>query len=161
MNLEEIAPIIEDIIKKALSEKVYPFGFAKYKGLSNKIASKTLYNSVQVVPSKSGDITTLQILMVDYAQYVQAGRKPGKGFVPIKSLIEWIKERKIKGRNKQGQFITNESFAFAIRSNIKKFGIRPAPFLDVSIDMILQDPRITELLGDAAYDDLINALEGI
>ena len=177
MNLEEIAPIIEEIIKEAIAEKVYPFGFGKYKGLSNKIASHTLINSVQVeVKGGQKNITrrqflkgqtgnnskqSLQVIMVDYAQYVQAGRRPGKAGVPIKSLLEWIKDRKLKGRNKKGQFISNESFAFAIQTNIKKFGIRPAPFLDVALDKLFDDPRITDLLGDAAYEDLINALEGI
>ena len=161
MNLEAVAPIIEEIIKEALADKVYPFGFAKYKGISNKIASKNLYNSVQVQTKKDGDITALQVLMLDYAQYVQAGRKPGKGYIPIKSLLEWIKDRKLKGRNKKGQFITNESFAFAISANIKKFGIRPAPFLDVAMEKIFNDPRITDIIGEEAYDELINAIEGI
>jgi hypothetical protein len=99
--------------------------------------------------------------MADYAQYVQAGRRPGKGFVPIKPLIQWIKDRNLKGRNKKGRFITNESFAFAIATNIKKFGIRPAPFLDVAMEKILSDPRILEIIGDNAYEELINSLEGI
>lgn len=161
MDLEKIAPILEEIIKEAIAEKVYPFGFGKYRGTSNKIASKKLYDSIKVVTSKKKDMAILQIIMIDYGQYVQAGRRPGNGYVPIKSLIQWIKDRKLKGRNKQGQYISNESFAFAIRSNIRKFGIRPAPFLDVSMEKILEDPRIVELIGDAAYEDLINAIEGI
>jgi hypothetical protein len=40
------------------------------------------------------------------------------------------------------------------------FGIRPADFVYLSIEDILKDQRITNLLGDAALADLINAIEG-
>jgi hypothetical protein len=29
------------------------------------------------------------------------------------------------------------------------------------MDLIMKDPRITELLGDATYDDLVKAIQGI
>ena len=152
MNLEAIAPIIEEIIKETLQEKRYKFGFANHKGVSNKIASGKLRNSVQVQVSEN----KLLILMEEYGTYVQSGRLPGKKGVPIQPLIEWIKERKITP--KKG---TIKGMAFGIRTNIMKYGIRPSNFLDISIEKIMEDPRITELLGDAAYEELINAIEGI
>ena len=162
MNLEAIAPIIEDIIRQSLYEQRYKFGFGKYKGVSNKVASGTLARSVEVQTKQSSNNTTeLQILMSEYGQWVQSGRLPGKGFVQVGSLMKWIKQRGLKGRDKKGKFITDKSFAFAIQQNIKKFGIRPANFIDVSIEKIMEDPRITELLGEAAYDELINAITGI
>jgi hypothetical protein len=54
--------------------------------------------------------------------------------------------------------MTDKSFAYAIQKNINRFGIRPANFLDVSMEKIMEDPRITELLGEAAYEELINFL---
>jgi hypothetical protein len=162
MNLEEIAPIIEDIIRQSLYEQRYKFGFDKYKGMSNKVASGTLAKSVEVKTKQGPNNTTeLQVLMAEYGQWVQSGRLPGKGFVPVGSLLKWIKQRGLKGRNKKGKFIKDISFAFAIQKNIKKFGIRPANFIDVSIDKIISDPRITELLGEAGYEELINAITGI
>jgi hypothetical protein len=59
------------------------------------------------------------------------------------------------------KFIKRRSFAFAIQNNIKKFGIRPSNFLDVALEMIADDPKIMDLIGDEAYDDLINLIEGI
>jgi hypothetical protein len=162
MDLEAIAPILEDIIRQSLYEQRYKFGFAKYKGVSNKVASGTLANSVEVqVKQSSNNVTELQVLMAEYGQWVQSGRLPGKGFVPVGSLMKWIKQRGLKGRNKKGRFITDKSFAFAIQKNIKKFGIRPANFIDVSIEKIMSDPRITEVLGEAGYEELINAITGI
>jgi len=161
MDLEAIAPILEDIIRQSLYEKRYQFGFANYRGTSNKVSSGTLARSVEVVTKTNNDITELQVLMAEYGQWVQSGRLPGKGFVPVGSLMQWIKQRGLKGRDKKGRFMTDKSFAFAIQKNIKKFGIRPSNFIDISIEKIMGDERIMELIGEATYEDLINAIEGI
>lgn len=161
MDLEKIAPILEDIIRQSLYEKRYKFGFANYQGTGNKVASGTLARSVEVKATHQNNMDILQVLMEEYGQWVQSGRLPGKGFVPVGSLMQWIKQRGLKGRDKKGKFMTDKSFAYAIQKNINKFGIRPANFLDVSMEKIMEDPRITELLGDAAYDELINSLTGI
>jgi hypothetical protein len=169
MNLEEVAPIIEQIIKDTLTEKRYPFGFANYKGLGNKVSTGTLRSSIQVnVINKPNHSSVLQVLMSDYAQYVQAGRLAGKKGVPIQSLIQWIKARKIKGRNKKGRFISNTSLAFAIQTNIKKYGIRPSNFKDVALDKLFQNQRINELIFEAGFNtleegviEIINKIEGI
>jgi hypothetical protein len=158
MDLEAIAPILEDIIRQSLYEKRYPFGFANNRGIGNKVASGTLARSVEVQTVQKGPITELQVLMAEYAQWVQSGRLPGKGFVPVGSLMRWIKERGLKGRDKKGRFMTDKSFAFAIRTNINKFGIRPANFLDVSFEKIFEDPRILELVGDEGFEELTNRI---
>lgn len=158
MDLESIAPILEDIIRQSLYEQRYKFGFANYRGVSNKVASGTLARSVEVNTVEKGPRTELQILMAEYGQWVQSGRLPGKGFVPVGSLMRWIKERGLKGRDKKGRFMTDKSFAYAIQTNIKKFGIRPANFLDISFERIFEDPRITELMGDEGYEELTNRI---
>lgn len=162
MNLDEVAPLIVDSIKKALSQKVYPFGMGKNRGVGNKVASGNLRNSVEanVKHTKGGEV--IEISMADYAMFVQNGRLPGKKGIPISVIEKWIKQRKLKGRNqKTGRYITDKSFAFAIQKNVMKFGIRPSNFLDVAIEDIMNNKQITELLGDAGFDDLLNALEGI
>ena len=162
MDLEKIAPIIQQVLIQSLQEKRYPFGFSKYKGLSDKVASGKLRNSIKVnVVQKPNHSGIIEVLAEQYAQWVQSGRLPGKKGVPISAIENWIKSRGIKGRNKKGQFITNRSFAFAIQNNIKKFGIRPSNFLDVALETIGNDPKIMELLGDEAYEELINLIEGI
>lgn len=162
MNLDEIAPIIVNSIKKALSEKRYPFGMGKNKGVGNKVSSGNLRNSVEanVKQTRYGEV--IEITMADYAMFVQNGRLPGKKGIPISVIEKWISQRKLKGRNqKTGRFITNKSFAFAIQKSIMKFGIRPSNFLDVAIEDIMNNKQIDELLGDAGLDDLLNALEGL
>ena len=161
MDLSAIAPIIQNKLKEVLYEKKYPFGFAKYKGIGNKVASGKLVNSIQVVTKQSKGRTVIQVLAEDYLAYVQSGRLPGKKGVPLDQIEEWIKSRGLQGRDKKGRFIKRRSFAFAIQTNIKKFGIRPANFLDVAIQDLGEDEQIRELLGDAAFEELLNEIEGI
>jgi hypothetical protein len=161
MDAEKIAPIIEDILKKTLEEKRYPFGFSKFKGVGNKVASGRLRDSITVTTQKSGDDTIIQVIAEQYSQWVQSGRLPGKKGVPIDAIEKWIKERGLTGRDKRGRFIKRRSFAFAIQNNIKKFGIRPANFLDVALESIADNPEIMQLIEDGSYDDLINLIEGI
>jgi hypothetical protein len=129
--------------------------------MGNKVASGKLKDSIQVNIVQSGTMTEIDILMEIYGQWVQSGRMRGKGFVPITSLLKWIKDRGIKGRNKKGRYITDKSLAFGIRNNINKFGIRPANFIDVSLEKIMNDQRIIDALGESTYEDLINAITGI
>lgn len=161
MDLSAIAPIIQNKLKELLYQKKYPFGFAKYKGIGNKVASGKLVNSIQVVTKQSKDKTVIQVLAEDYLTFVQSGRLPGKRGVPLDQIEDWIKSRGLQGRDKKGRFIKRRSFAFAIQTNIKKFGIRPANFLDVAIQDLGEDEQIIELIGDAAYEELIDLIEGI
>lgn len=161
MDLEAIAPVLQTLIKETLEEKVYPFGFANYQGLGDKVASGRLRDSITVEVQQEQGMSVLQILAEDYLQFVQSGRLPNPRGVPIGNLIAWIKARGLKGRDKNGRFISDTSFAFAIQTNIKKFGIRPSNLLDKALEKIESDPRITELVEQAAYDELINLLRGI
>lgn len=161
MDLEQIAPILEQILKESLYEKRYRFGFARYTGLGDKVASGKLVNSVQVNVVQKRNESVLSVVMEDYAQFVQSGRIPGQKGVPISAIEQWIKDRKLQGRDRRGRYITRRSFAFAIQTNIKKFGIRPSNFLDVAFERIMDDDRIIEIIGQEAFDDLINAIEGI
>lgn len=161
MDLQEIAPIIQEILIQSLQEKRYPFGFAKYKGLGDKVASGKLKNSIKVQVFESQQQTTIQVIAEDYFQWVQSGRLPGKKGVPIESIEQWIRERKLKGRDKKGKFIKNRNFAFAIQKNIKKFGIRPSNFLDVAVDKLQDDQRILDIIGNSTFEELLNTIEGI
>jgi hypothetical protein len=162
MDLEKIAPIIEKIMKKTLEEKRYPFGFAKFRGVGNKVASGKLRDSISVnVVKVNENETIIQVLSAEYAQWVQSGRLPGKKGVPVDALEKWIKDRGLTGRDKRGRFIKRRSFAFAIQKNIKKFGIRPSNFLDVALEMIANDPKIMDLIEEGSFEELLDLIQGI
>jgi hypothetical protein len=161
MDYTVIAPIIQETIQDVLSQRAYPFGFAKYRGLSDKVASGKLKNSVSVDVVPNQDRPIVRIFLEDYWVWVQSGRLPGKKGVPLDAIEQWIKNRGLTGRDKKGRFIKRRSFAFAIQTNIKKFGIRPSNFLDKAIVLLETDQRIIDALGEEAFEELINRLEGI
>jgi hypothetical protein len=134
-ELNSLGKLFTAFYKKKIKEKIYPFG-NPIRGLGNKIASGRLYNSIsaQVVETQEG--LKLEITYMDYFKYVNRGRKPKSKRVPIPALLEWIKYKKIKPRDKKGRFIKMKpmSLAFAIQTNIYKFGIRPANIFDKTYD---------------------------
>jgi hypothetical protein len=178
MNLEKIAPIIEEIVKESLSEKVYLYGRYQ-KGLTSRVASGNLRNSIKAVVK--GNKQGVQIIQVQafnqplsntYAYWLAEGRKPNGsgGFANIGAIEEWIKNKKsFKIRDyKTGKFLPKnekniKNTAFVVARSIGRFGYqnKPKNFVEISYDKILNDQRIFDLLEDALYDDVLNALEGL
>jgi len=159
MDYTVIAPIIKDTIQDVLSQRVYPFGFAKVRGLSDKVASGKLRRGVTVDVVPSQDRPIIRIFMEKYWVWVQSGRLPGKKGVPVDAIEQWIRDRGLTGRDKKGRFIKRRSFAFAIQTNIKKFGINQANFLDKVFNLLDTDQRIIDALEGEAFEELINRIE--
>lgn len=67
----------------------------------------------------SGNIV-IQLLLNDYVQYIESGRKAGSKFPPIQPIVQWAKKRNIP---------TDNSTIFLIRRAIAEDGIRPRPFM--------------------------------
>jgi hypothetical protein len=181
MDLEALEPIIEQIIKDSLSANVYQYG--KNKNLTNRVASGKLRNCVKakVQPNRQG-IQIIQITFLGgktinqegvYAYWLANDRGPnksGKKFANIGAIKEWIKNKKsFRTRDfKTGKFLPKnekniERAAFAIARSIGRFGYknRPQNFVEVSIDKIMKNPKIIEIIGNATMDELINQIEGI
>ena len=159
MDLDKIGDIIVDNFKKALEEKRYKFGNPNSKGIADKVASGKLRNSIEAKTSND----SIQIKMEDYGIFVQSGRKKGDKGVPISALLDWIKQRGIRSRD-----LTDRQLAFAIQSNIKKFGIRPSNWFDVAIDNMFEDARFSDLFETEVADqiqerivEIIDKIEGI
>ena len=67
----------------------------------------------------SGNIV-IQLLLNDYVQYIESGRKAGSKFPPIQPIVQWAKNRNIP---------TDNLTIYKIRSAIVRDGIRPRPFM--------------------------------
>ena len=67
----------------------------------------------------SGNIV-IQLLLNDYVQYIESGRKAGSKFPPIQPIVNWAKKRGIP---------TDNSTIFLIRRAIAEDGIKPRPFM--------------------------------
>lgn len=122
-------------IKERLLASDYPYGNPDVKGTGNKYASGQLYNSIQgtIEIGPNGEPIAL-IQYQDYFNNVNRGRQAGVKRVPLKALMEWIKVRGLKGRDKKGRFMSTTNLAWAIQTNIFKYGVRPANIYDAGID---------------------------
>jgi len=178
MNLEAITPIIEDIVKESLSEKVYLYGRYQ-KGLTSRVASGNLRNSIKAVVKK--DRQGIQVIQVQafgqplsntYAYWLANNRKPNAngGFANIGAIEQWIRDKKsFRIRDlKSGKFLPKndkniKSTAFLVARSIGRFGYQNIPknFVEVSYDKVISNKEIITLLEGAGFDDLLNALEGL
>jgi hypothetical protein len=78
-----------------------------------KVASGSLVNSINYRLQETANGINLVLLANDYLKWVDRGRKPGT-YPPIQAIQRWVA---IKGIPKEA--------AWAIRTNIFKFGIKP------------------------------------
>jgi hypothetical protein len=178
MNLEAIAPIMEEIVKESLSDKVYLYGRFQ-KSLTSRVATGNLRNSIKaVIKGNKQGVQVIQIqafnqpLSNTYAYWLANDRKPngGGGYANIGAIQQWIKDKKsFRIRDlKTGKFLPKnekniKSTAFVVARSIGRFGYqnKPKNFVEISYDKILKDKRIIDLMEDALYDDVLNALEGL
>jgi len=160
MDLEKIAQIVQDTFKKALYEPQYRFGIGPNSvgGESDKVASRSLYDSIEAIPSKDG----IFIFMNSYGKSVNKGRNPGK-YVPIKPLEEWVKARGLSWKDKDGKAMSTKTMAIIISKNIKNVGIPALPFgwMDYAIEELYKNKDLENLLVDMTVEDLINKFQGI
>lgn len=168
MDLQRLAPIIEQVIKQTLSQDRYPFG--RSGKLGDKVASGKLKNSIKAIQTDANTIVVYgpggKPLNQTYGDWggrgdVNIGRKANLKGVPIDALEKWINSRGLKGRDKKGKFITTRSFAFAIQQNIKKFGIRPSNYIEFSIENLEKNSDLIETLQEITMEELIDLIEGI
>ena len=126
-------------IKERLLAKDYPYGNPEAKGVGNKYASGQLYNSLSgsIEIGANGEPIAL-IQYADYFNNVNFGRRAGVKRVPLSALIEWIKIRGLKGRDKKGRFMSTTNLAWAIQTNIFKYGVRPTNIYDAGISDLEQ-----------------------
>jgi hypothetical protein len=137
--MQELAVKFELALKDALAFP-YPYapGFNKQRqafGVRDmKVKTGNLYNSINVTYDKQGN--EIVVSMLDYWQFVNDGRKPGK-YVPIKPLMRWIRTKGFNKSKKTGKFqkFNIKGTAFAISKNIQKFGIAPTYFYDKAFEV--------------------------
>jgi hypothetical protein len=125
---------MEAFVKEVLEEFVEIFKEAALyyaKVYKNKQGKDTLSDS-DIVRDMKAQVTDdgLSIEVYNYYIYIRDGRKPNSRMPNFSAILNWIKRKRIKGRNKKGQFISDNSLAWAICKGIAKNGILARPFLN-------------------------------
>ena len=180
MDLDALAPIIADIVKESLNEKVYLFG-AYQKGLTSRVASGRLRDSIgAVVEDNKQGIQVIRVTALGgkrledtYAYWLINDRQPGAsggGGVFRPAIEQWIMNKKsFRIRDyKTGQFLPKteknvDSVAFVIARSIGRFGFqnKPKNFVEISIDKIMNNEQIIQIIEGATVDELLNKIEGL
>ncbi len=139
----------------------------------------TLYNDFDYLVTATKDEVTLEFEFggaEDYWVLVDEGVRGAGGFKgsgkmrgqgspfkystkmpPRQPLINWIKNKPIKGRDKKGRFITNNSLGFLIQRAIYQRGLTRTQFFSKPFTQQLN--KQTEKITEAFADDLMLSLD--
>jgi hypothetical protein len=138
-----------ELIKQSLKQKYsYGMGYNRKRpsfGMSDKIASGNLYNSIQ--SNFDPETQVLNIEMAYYWFWVNRGRKPSDKMPPIEPIKRWAKIRGL-----------DENMAWGIAKNIQKFGYNGSQFFDtVATDKLIEEfeTELTEKWG-IGIDEFFN-----
>ena len=123
-------------------------------------ASGVLDQSIQPNVEVADTKVLFQLIMADYYEYVDKGRKPGKR-PPTKPIFEWIKNshkgqgilRPFMAQNKIKDSIKGtQSLAYLISRNIGLKGTKPTNFYS---DVVTQEKfdQLNEMIAEAISDD--------
>ena len=82
--------------------------------------------------------------------------KFGSKMPPRQPLIQWIKNKPLKGRNKKGRFITNESFGFLLQRAIYQRGLERTQFFTrpFTTQLKKQEKKILEAFANDLETEL-------
>jgi len=116
---------LTEILKRPFIDKLNVIGLDLVKHIKAYLnyreikASGELINSVKYrISEVTAFNLSLQIVALEYFEYIESGRKPGK-FVPILPLSRWMEEKGI-----------DIKYLYPINYNIYKYGIKPKPIIE-------------------------------
>ncbi len=137
-------------------------------GNNHSYASGKLGDTMKTDVQIYDDHYEVNIILQDYWEYVDNGRKPGK-FPPPNKIKKWIQIKPVP----RGKLPTVDQLAFLIGRKIATKGIDPAPFfkknirptyehfkeaIALAIDEDVARWIETEVLQKAIYEDLFDVL---
>ena len=115
-----------ELLSKAFAEDVMnitAYIMASNIMVNNKVGRNTIApdsNIFKEMYAKASGNIVIELLLNDYVQYIERGRKAGSKFPPLEPIVQWAKKRGIK---------TDNSTMFLIRRAIAEDGIKPRPFM--------------------------------
>jgi hypothetical protein len=118
---------------------------------NGSLATGGLARGIAYSVSETKDGITTQITIPGYGEFVDKGRRAGAKMPPVQPIIEWVKVKRITTPR-----YTTEQMGWAIAKSIAKKGIRPKPFIENSIQFVLQN--FTQELTEAGAVDINNII---
>lgn len=115
---------------------------------TNTLVGSNLYKTLKTIARNDGDLV-FDIMMNDYLQYVENGRRKGAKWPPIDPIVQWMKRKGIQPTN---------SNIFLIRRSIAEQGIKPRPILAKALELI--DDKWNDKWADRLFEVIIGELEG-
>ena len=135
---------------------------------SDRIASGKLLNSVEYITEFNGNEYMVFLKLEDYWKFVEAGvngteKSQGSPFsfkskrVNVSAILDWIMVKPILPRPKNGKLPTPQSLAYALATNIAKFGIEGSHDLEETLEQV--NARYEKEIMDAIDADLAFAID--
>lgn len=137
----------------------------KYKSgsYSNPIDNTgKLRQSIEAIQKINKDSFSSSIMMNDYGMAIDGGTDHKKQ-PPVENIIQWIKSKPIRLRDRKGRFVQAKEYrirglAYIIGKKIKMEGIQPTSFIDEAIDQSIEK---LNKLGAAVGEDVMLNLDDI
>ena len=123
---------------------------------NNSDASGELDSSIEFKIKQTSKGIDLNISMLDYWEFVDKGRKPGKQ-PPISNILKWLTypnvRDKIRGGQSDAPIENPESLAFLIAKKIGREGTKGTDFATNVFESKLIEKELPDLVLNAVFED--------
>lgn len=120
---------------------------SKTKPPRNTLIDSNIYKTLSVRATHDGDLI-FDIILNDYIQFIESGRRVGAKFPPVKPIVDWAKKRGIP---------TDNATLFLIRRAISRDGIKPRPILQYVFEEV--DREWDEKLADEIFNKIMQEVD--
>lgn len=113
----------------------------------NTLTSSQIYKTLSVKATNDGDLI-FDIVLNDYIQFIESGRRKGAKFPPVEPIVRWARSRGIP---------TDNSTIFLIRRAISRDGIKPRPIMQYVFEEV--DKEWDEQLADELFNKIMEMID--
>lgn len=113
----------------------------------NTLTSSQIYKTLSVKATNDGDLI-FDIVLNDYIQFIESGRRKGAKFPPVEPIVRWARSRGIP---------TDNSTIFLIRRAISRDGIKPRPIMQYVFEEV--DREWDDGLADELFNKIMEMID--
>lgn len=116
-------------------------------GTNDKLKGSDVYKDMAVDVDIDDNIV-INLMLNNYIDYIEKGRKKGAEFPPVEPIVKWAKEHGIP---------TDNSTIFLIRRAISRDGIAPRPIMAVAFEEF--DKKWDKEWSDEIFDEIMKIID--